>query len=736
MPVTRPDIGGWRRRVPVSAALFVALALLAGVWPQGVRAGASPWAETEQTALRLVSASQAVGEGGTVHLGLHFRLKEGWKVYWRSPGDAGFPPRADWSGSENLATANIAWPVPERFSILGFESLGYTGEVVLPVTAEVREPGSPLSLRGRVDYLACSDICIPYEADLALDLPAGEARPDPEAHLINRFSVRVPGTGAGHGLTIESAEAGQRGDVTVLRVAATSAIPLGQPDLFVEGPAELWFSPPRVSLDDNGGSAVFEVSVEGIADFGRPLAGAPLTLTLADGARAAERTLTVAAAASGGFGGAVLAESAAPDTGGPALALILGLALLGGLILNLMPCVLPVLSIKVLGVIGHGGGEPRTVRLSFLATTAGIVCSFMVLAAALAALKSAGTAVGWGLQFQHPWFLITMTLVVALFACNLWGFFEVRLTQWASDLGGSAIHVHGLGGHFLSGAFVTVLATPCTAPFLGTAVGFALSRGAAEIFAVFAALGIGLALPYLAVAALPGLATRLPRPGPWMVKVRWVLGCALAATAVWLLSVLARHSGEGPALAVGALTAAAAGALYLRHRIARMGRAAGALTFALAAAALLVPLGYDAGSGVGDGGAPLAGKPGAKLDALWSPFEKTAIRRLITTGKVVFVDVTADWCLTCQINKSLVLTRGDVYRRLAGDGVVAMQADWTRPDDAISRYLATFGRYGIPFDAVYGPGAPRGIALPELLTEGAVLEALERAAGPAAVSSR
>ena len=160
MPVTRPDIGGWRRRVPVSVALFVALALLAGVWPQGVRAGASPWAETEQTALRLVSASQAVGEGGTVHLGLHFRLKEGWKVYWRSPGDAGFPPRADWSGSENLATANIAWPVPERFSILGFESLGYTGEVVLPVTAEVREPGSPLSLRGRVDYLACSDICI------------------------------------------------------------------------------------------------------------------------------------------------------------------------------------------------------------------------------------------------------------------------------------------------------------------------------------------------------------------------------------------------------------------------------------------------------------------------------------------------------------------------------------------------------------------------------------------------
>ena len=736
MPVTKPDIGPWRRRVPGSTALFAVLALLVGLWPDGVRAGASPWVETEQSALRLVSASQAVGDAKTALFGLHFRLKEGWKVYWRSPGDAGFPPRVDWSGSDNLTTAKIQWPVPERFSILGFETLGYTSEVVLPVAAEVHEPGSPLSLRSRVDYLACSNICIPYEADLALDLPAGAARPGPEAHLINRFSVRVPGSGEGHGLTIESAEAGHSGDVTVLRVVATSAIPLGKPDLFVEGPAELWFSPPRVSLGDGGNKVVLEVSVEGIADLGRPLVGALLTVTLADGARSAERTLTVAAAIKGGFGGVAPAEPAGLGAGGADLILILGLALLGGLILNLMPCVLPVLSIKVLGVIGHGGGEKRTVRLSFLATTAGIAISFMVLAAALAALKSAGTAVGWGLQFQHPWFLITMTLVVTLFACNLWGFFEVRLPQWASDLGGNASHVRGLGGHFLSGAFVTVLATPCTAPFLGTAVGFALSRGAAEIFAVFAALGIGLALPYLALAAAPGLATRLPRPRPWMVKVRWVLGGALAATAAWLLSVLARHSGEGPAIAVGALATAAVAALYLRHRVAGMERAAGAFTAAFAVAAFLVPVGFGAGDGPGDSGVSPASESGAKLDALWSPFDKAAIRRLITTGKVVFVDVTADWCLTCQINKSLVLTRGNVYQRLSSNGVVAMQADWTRPDDAISRYLASFGRYGIPFDAVYGPGAPLGFALPELLTEGTVLEALERAAGPAAISSR
>src|SRR3989338_66930 len=205
------------------------------------------------------------------------------------------------------------------------------------------------------------------------------------------------------------------------------------------------------------------------------------------------------------------------------LAVILLLAVLGGLILNLMPCVLPVLSIKLLGVVGHGGGDNRTVRLSFIFSAAGILFAFGVLAAALIGLKAAGMSIGWGIQFQQPWFLIAMTLVVTAFACNLWGFFEVRLPAYIADWGEHSSHMHGLGGHFLQGALATLLATPCSAPFLGTAIGFALSRGASEIAAVFAALGLGLALPYLAVAAFPGLATRLPRPGRWMVVLRRLL---------------------------------------------------------------------------------------------------------------------------------------------------------------------------------------------------------------------
>jgi suppressor for copper-sensitivity B len=695
----------------LAAATVLALAWLAPAWHQA-DAAASPWVETEQTALRLVSAAEAVGSAEAVLLGLHFRLKPGWKIYWRSPGDAGFPPRSDWAGSHNLASATIAWPMPERFSILGFETLGYTGEVVLPVRAALARAGEPLAVRARIDYLTCKEICIPYGADLGLDLPAGEATPGADAHLINRFAVRVPGDGVAHGLALERASMRQSGAATILTVSARARAPFRAPDLFVEGPEELAFGRPRVRLDDAGRMATLEVAVDGMEELPDGLVGQRLTVTLRDGERAAERTLEVKPA------GAAEAAAAAP------LAMVLGLALLGGLILNLMPCVLPVLSLKILGVIGHGGGETRPVRLAFLASTAGILFSFMVLAAALAGLKAAGATVGWGIQFQHPWFLVAMTVVVVLFACNLLGFFEIPLP--AVLAGGAGGGGHGLGGHFLSGAFATLLATPCSAPFLGTAIGFALAGDSGDIFVVFAALGVGLALPYLLVAAAPGLATRLPRPGPWMARLRMVLGVALVATGVWLLTVLAAIAGPAAAGAVGALTAAGAAALCLRRRMdAHAGRLAWTAV-GLAVAAFFMPAAL-----------PAADAPDATAgESMWQRFDEAAIPGLVAEGKTVFVDVTADWCVTCQVNKSLVLYRSPVLERLSGDTIVAMRADWTRPSDAVARYLARFGRYGIPFDAVYGPAAPEGEVLPELLSTGAVIEALDRAAAGVGATAR
>ena len=406
---------------------------------------------------------------------------------------------------------------------------------------------------------------------------------------------------------------------------------------------------------------------------------------------------------------------------GPSLLAMLALALLGGLILNLMPCVLPVLSIKLLGVVGHGGGHTRTVRLSFLASSAGIVSTFLVLAGVLIALKSAGLAIGWGIQFQHPWFLVAMAMVVTLFACNLWGFFEVHLPDAVSEIGAAQTHTHGLGGHFMTGALATLLATPCSAPFLGTAVGFALARGSVEILAIFAALGVGLAAPFLLVAAYPKFATKMPKPGRWMVILRRVLGFALAGTGIWLVVILGVQVSDIAAMLIAAIMVAVSVMLYVHKRMhRRYGRLDWVAVAVLAALAFAVP---DALHEMNDGG-----RDTAKLEGLWQPFDEHDLGTLVNDGNVVFVDVTAKWCITCQVNKALVLSQGEVYARLSSPDVFAMQADWTRPNDAISRYLASFGRYGIPFNAVYGPGAPDGIALPELLSEKAVLDALKQAA--------
>ncbi|MFO1112520.1 MAG: thioredoxin family protein [Rhodospirillales bacterium] len=410
--------------------------------------------------------------------------------------------------------------------------------------------------------------------------------------------------------------------------------------------------------------------------------------------------------------------------------MILALALLGGLILNLMPCVLPVLSMKLLAVIGHGGGDRRSVRAGFVATALGILSSFMVLAAALIALKATGAAVGWGLQFQQPWFLTGMILVVTLFACNLWGLFELPLPRAFAAASERAVEVRGQAGHFLTGALATLLATPCSAPFLGTAIGFALSRGPIEIVLVFAAVALGLALPYLGVAAFPGLAIRLPKPGPWMRTLRRILGLALAGTAAWLSWVLAGSVGPTGAGAVAAIAAAVVLLLAVRHRLPER----------------LRPLTLVAGSLLAVGAFMVAANPGLRTPApaagedaaagLWQPFEPERIAELVADGKVIWVNVTADWCLTCKVNERFVLGRHPVLPRLSQSGVVAMRGDWTQPDEAIVHYLAGFGRYGIPFDAVYGPALTTGEALPELLTEAAALSALDRAGASVNAAAR
>jgi suppressor for copper-sensitivity B len=679
------------------------------------QAAASAWLDHEQSRVRLVAASETAGEADVLRLGVQFQLAPGWKIYWRSPGAAGFPPVLDWSGSRNLEDAELRWPVPKRFSLFGLETFGYGGDVVLPIEARAQNPGEPVELEAKLSYLICEEICIPQDGTLALYLPAGSPGSSPESGLIAEAEALVPGDGSAAGLVFEKAVLSGSMETPVLRIVARSTTPFQVPDVLVEGPPGYGFGKPEVSLSDDGTRAVLRLATERDMLAEGVLEGKRLTLTVIDGSRGMEAE-------------AILRYDTAPTPPTPegSLLVILGLALLGGLILNLMPCVLPVLSIKLLSVVKQSGRARGDIRTSFLVTSAGIVASFLVLAGIAMVLKSAGLAAGWGIQFQQPLFLAFMALVVMLFAYNLFGLFEIGLPSWLSDLamvGGGKVTPtgqprHSLVGDFTTGVFATLLATPCSAPFLGTAVGFALARGPAEILLIFATLGLGLALPYLLVAAVPGLARLLPRPGAWMVKLRRVLAVVLVATAVWLLSVLAAQISLTAATVVALLLAGLAPLFYLRDRLTRPAMPVAISILALAA--VIAPAGFAA---------PEHPPAMAEADGDWRPLDVSQIDALVAEGKVVFVDVTADWCLTCIVNKTLVIDSEQVAQRLSDDSVVTMRGDWTLPSDEISAYLESFGRFGIPFNAVYGPAAFDGTPLPELLTVDGVLQALDRAGG-------
>jgi suppressor for copper-sensitivity B len=662
--------------------------------PQIALAAASPPVEGHTLTGRLIAPLDGVPEGAaTVSAGLDLRLEEGWKTYWRSPGEVGLPPSLDWSGSENVASVTLDFPAPDRFTAFEIENFGYAGEVVFPLTVALERPGAPARLAVEAQLLVCAEVCIPETVSVALDLPAGGGFDAEAAARLSDWVARIPGDGAEEGIALSAVHLGEE---ALTLTATAAAAPFADPDVFPERGAEgrpASYGRPDLRLSEDGRTLWARLPVLAPGE-------GPLDVTVTDGARAA--TLRADP-------GPV---PPAPPRPSGALWAALGAALLGGLILNLMPCVLPVLSIKVASALQMSGRSPARIRLGFLAAAAGVLVFFALLAAVLVGLRAAGVAVGWGMQFQQPVFLAAMIGLMVLFAANLFGFFHLALPQSAQTALARAERGPTLAADFATGAFAAVMATPCSAPFLGTAVAYALTAGPGAALAVFLALGLGLAAPFLLLAARPGWVRALPRPGRWMGVVKAAMGGLLLLAAAWLLTVLLASAGPVVAGAVAVAAAATLAALWIgRHGwLALPGLAAIAL-------AALLPAASPGGEGGGGDG----------LWEAWSPARLAARGE----GEVVLVDVTADWCLTCQANKRLVLDGQEVSAALAAPGVTPLVADWTRPDPDIAAYLAAHGRYGIPFNAVYGPGAPEGIVLPELLTERAVLDALDRAAGRA-----
>lgn len=674
----------------------------------------------DQSEARLIAGGY--GDDTKLHLGLDFKIKKNWKMYWRDPGDTGFPPQLSWEGSENIETVEFLWPAPKRhidnFGGLKSESYTYQNEVVFPMIVTPKDLAMPVRAKVKVDYGICAEICIPATAEFELEVVPGYIGMS-QMEKITNYTRLVPKPNSTYGMTINEINMGRRAgtDEFFLQITATNTEQFNpkKTDIFIEVAGKAAFYQPEMLFSKDKHSATFTAPIAFLVaepSFGEQ----DITVTLVDGMNSVEKTIPASA-----LGKAVVTkiEEAKSQPVSYTLGLIIVFALIGGLILNVMPCVLPVLSIKVLGVVQHGGHRKGDVAMKFAASAIGIIVSFLFLALIIIMLRAAGMNVGWGFHFQEPVFIIALVVILTLFAANLWGFFEINLPGNSAGTLANASVGNGLTSHFMSGVLATVLATPCTAPFLGTAVGFAVSRGPSDILITFIAMGIGMAAPYLLLTLFPGAVTHLPRPGAWMVKVKHCMALLLVFTAIWLIWVLSNQLGTVAALVLLALSAAKLLKLWAgRHVKFLAGR-----SVRMVGLALIIVLAFTLPMRVAE---QQIVKSFAQ-ETLWVPFKQSTIDVLVSSGKVVFVDITADWCLTCKVNKALVLNTADVVEVLKHEDVVAMRADWTNKDEAIAGYLLRHNRVGIPFNIVYGPSAPEGIILSELLNKKSVLSAIEKA---------
>ena len=681
--------------------------------------------KTEHVEAELISATNALVPGEPVVVALRLTMKKGWHTYWRNPGDSGLPTTLVWKLPPSVEAGPIEWPAPQVLPVGPLVNYGYEGEVLHLVELRPQSTlaiGNTLTLRARADWLVCKEVCIPEGADLELALPVAKtALPDP------RWGAPLAAARAAlpHPLVGWQASAEGKGHAIEMKLVPPSgAADPGALYFFSHAESRIEPSGPQtVKRDGNAYVLTLPVSFNLTGDFGR-LAG---LLTAANGFSSGARAATIDIPLTGSVGAGgkpVLAPApvlnlATPPAGdGLSLVLAMAFAFIGGIALNLMPCVFPVLSLKVLGFATHHDSK-ATLHKEAFAFAGGVVLTFVALGLVLAALRAAGEQLGWGFQLQSPGVVTALAALFFMLALNLSGVFEFG--QLAPSGIASFTAKNRTVDAFASGVLAVVIASPCTAPFMGAALGYALSGSTAVTLLVFVVLGIGMAVPYVTLALLPGWRKGLPRSGPWLLRFKQVLAFPLYATVIWLAWVLGAQR-DNDAVVRLLLALLFLGFALWTWRIVRTGGARpwGIVGVAALGGALVLAwplLNTDADA---------AATPGQRLataDPDWLPYTPVRLAELTASGRPVFVDFTAAWCVTCQVNKRLVLNTSNIRSAFAKRNVALVRADWTRRDPDITRALSALGRTGVPVYVLYRPG--RGpILLPEILQEQSVLEAL------------
>jgi thiol:disulfide interchange protein/DsbC/DsbD-like thiol-disulfide interchange protein len=701
----------------------LAALLLAALLPASPAWGGAE-VRTDNVTARLVVERDRISPGETLDLALVLDIRPGWHTYWKNPGDSGEPPRLDWDLPAGVDAGPIRWPYPSLIRVGPLANYGYSGRathlVALSLPADW-PPGKPLSLRVRADWLVCEQHCIPEGGNLELTLgvvPAEAAARDPGAGSPETTEARAKLPEA----PIVGAKLTRTGGGMRLQIPA--AVLPGRPD-------SVWFFPDQWGLIDHaapqpwrqdGGDLVLDLTPGAapqvthsgvlVVGSGGTTRGYPVTADLASD--------LAPELAPGGA-----AAPIAPDGEDLGFAMALVFALAGGLILNLMPCVFPILAMKALGLAGQGGASRRHRILHALAYAGGVLTFFVLIAALLLGLRAGGQAVGWGFQLQYPPFVALMAYLFVVLGLSLAG----AMTLGARLMGIAAGRpTSGAGGAFATGALAALVAAPCTAPFMGAALGYATTLVWPAALAVILTLGLGLALPFVVLSVSPTLARRLPKPGPWMGGLKQFLAFPMFATAAWLVWVLSVQVGPpGVAAVLAGLVLLALGLWAWERTRNHSGRwRLPGLVVAWAGLGLALYLGLTMPTTRPQAGSESGGRS-AVLPA--ESFSPDRLAEALGDGRPVLVNMTAAWCITCLVNERVALERPAVAEAMARRGALYLKGDWTRRDPAITAYLAEFERNGVPLYVWY-PRAAEPRVLPQILTEGILLDALEGPSRP------
>jgi len=652
----------------------------------------SEWSQSEVSKVRLISPFTNNNDQKEMIIGLQYQMEPGWKTYWKSPGDGGFAQDIVWEKSKNINNIEIEWPKPKSFEILGLNSVGYEDEVIFPLLVNIKDKRKITNIDISINYLVCKDICIPGNARIFLDIPVGKAKSTKYYHLIEKTKSNLPQTSLVLSFINNFDSKAYKNDKNILlEVKAKTSKYFENPKIFIHTPFGLPIDEYVVdySLENKSLTASFnfdsKLFTEEIFDIEVLLTDKNHNFLFNNEIKLEK------------FNQNQLFEKK--------IFIYLLISFLGGLILNIMPCVLPILSIKLMSIITN---DYKKTRSSFLITSFGIISSFILLGLTFLFLQSLSIPIAWGMQFQQPYFLMIITSIIFLFMMNLFNQFEFQIPNFINRINFINDSSNSYSKDFFNGFFATILATPCSAPFVGTAITAAFTQHSIVSISIFFLMGVGMSVPYIVIALFPKLISFLPKPGKWVQYVKYFLGFLLLLTTVWLSNILLNFFNYYFLISIFLLLLIL---IYFRK-----------IHFFKNSFSVIILLIFFS--------LPLFGifqqQQDKKTDQNWQNFNSINIEELIRDNNIVFIDITADWCATCQYNKINVLNKKEVKDIFKKNNIILVRGDWTKPNEKINQFLNKYNRFGIPFNAFYSKKYTDGILLSELLSEKEILNNINK----------